>query len=376
MENPQGPLVSAPIIGETNPQSERRRNIHARLAAQYALGLKNPKLLFVREETLAEENSTSPRTIRRDITYMQTRLNMPIARFPERGGGFGFTEPVGVFPLDEFTRGEQRVLTLALHAFDAWGGIPLQKKLPRMLQKLKTTAGSKFSVDPRKLKQCITFKAGGYQAPLNEEVFETVFEALLSQQELRFPYLNLEARRAGARKPDAMEIASRHVQPLHLLCWEYAWYLFAWDYKQKDIRNFALGRMTEVTNTGKTFIPAVEFNLRAELKKSFGITRVKKAENVHLRFVPEAVPLVIERLWHQTQDMVLNADKTLDLTMKVGITPELIRWVRSWGDEVEVLAPSKLDEAILCSARRLLERRAARNLRQGDSSGMLAAGIV
>lgn len=43
----------------------------------------------------------------------------------------------------------------------------------------------------------------------------------------------------------------RRVQQFHALCWDYAWYLFSYDYARKDIRTFAIGRMFSAENTGK-----------------------------------------------------------------------------------------------------------------------------
>jgi hypothetical protein len=50
---------------------------------------------------------------------------------------------------------------------------------------------------------------------------------------------------------------------------------------------------------------------------------------VHLRYEKRAIPLVIERLWHPSQEMIENEDGTLDLTMQVAVVPELVRWCRA-----------------------------------------------
>jgi predicted DNA-binding transcriptional regulator YafY len=372
---PPTPQATDPIA-RTFTQHERFHGIHAQLKQQYPLGLKNPKLPFIREEELAVEFLVTPRTIRTDIFRMQTRLNLPIRRFTERNGGWGYTQEVTHFPLDEFTQGEQKTIVLALHAFDAWAGLPLHKKLPRIFTKLGTTAGARAEVDSRRLKACVTFKAGGYQAPMNEPVFETVLDAVLHRRELRFPYLSLEVRRANAAQLSPAAARSlaknplaaffsgkpelRHVQPLHLLCWQYAWYLFGWDYDRQDIRTFALGRMTSVENTGTVFKPAVQFNLRKELEHSFGITRAKKPEKIHLRFVPTAIPLIVERLWHPTQKLVINDDGSLDLTMAVAVCPELIRWVAGWRQDVQVLSPTTLNQALVTGSAQFLRQTADR----------------
>ena len=55
-----------------------------------------------------------------------------------------------------------------------------------------------------------------------------------------------------------------------------------------------------------------------------------------------------------------EADGTLDLTMEVAICPELIRWVAGWREDVQVLSPTTLDDALIQSAAEFLRRAAAR----------------
>jgi|SRR5436190_3941431 len=101
------------------------------------------------------------------------------------------------------------------------------KKLPRIFQKIGTTSGAKVGVDPNRLKACVAFKAGGYQAPMNEEIFQTVLDALSHQQELSFPYLSIEARRDAAASSIAMNRLMRpsRATPSAALCRALKWEL-------------------------------------------------------------------------------------------------------------------------------------------------------
>ena len=354
--------------GGTKGQLERHQALKQHWSEQFYKGLKNPKLPFKDEHALGAEYGVNPRTIINDVRFFQDREGLPVDFIKSRGG-FGYLEEVKSFSGDEFTRGEYLALWLSVKSFEAWGGLPHQKRMPTILRKLKSSGASMDSAQLRAMRQNITFKAGGFQAPVDQEIFETVLQALLKKEELRFGYLSLEQRRALREKsassapsaviPNAPEL--RRVLPLHLLCWDYAWYLFAWDPARKDIRTFALGRMSEAALTGKHFdkVP-VKFDLRKELEQSFGITRGGKPVHVHLRFQPRAVPLIVERLWHPTQVMIENEDGTLDLTMKVAIVPELVRWVQSWGADIAILEPTSLDDLVLDACRKRLEEAARR----------------
>jgi predicted DNA-binding transcriptional regulator YafY len=382
--------------GGTKGQFERHREIRQHLIEQYYAGLRNPQLRFPGPVELGMEHEVDEKTIREDIKYLRDRELLPVTNIRARGG-YGLTEEVKALSGDEFTRGEYLALWLSVQSFEAWGGLPHQKRMPAIMRKLKATAPAIDPTQLARMRQTITFKAGGFQAPVCQESFEIVLHALLRREELTFHYSSLTVMRSalavlpGAKPASHHRLAKaiaavkegqpfgpsillapaisgstaadagttpelRRVQPLHLVCWEHAWYLFAYDYAREDIRTFALGRMGHVAATGVRFEPAVKFDLNKELKHSFGITRGGKAVDVHLQFEPDAIPLIIERLWHPSQLMIENEDGTLDLHLRVAIHPELIRWIKSWGSNVQVLAPHSLDDQILADANRLLAR--------------------
>jgi predicted DNA-binding transcriptional regulator YafY len=354
--------------GGIKGQLERHQDLKQHWSEQYYKGLRNPKLPFKDEHALAAEYGVTSRTILNDVAYFQNREELPVD-FIESRGGFGYLEEVKSFSGDEFTRGEYLALWLSVKSFEAWGGLPHQKRMPTILRKLKASGAAMDPAQLRAMRQSVTFKAGGFQAPVDQEIFETVLQALLKKEKLQFGYLSLDQRRALREQPASSTASAvipktpevRCVLPLHLLCWDYAWYLFAWDPARKDIRTFALGRMSGATLTGKQFdkVP-VKFDLRKELEQSFGITRGGKSVPVHLRFQPRAVPLIVERLWHPSQEMIENEDGTLDLTMKVAIVPELVRWVQSWGADIAILEPTSLDDLVLDACRKRLEEAARR----------------
>lgn len=366
--------IAAAAGGGTKTQNERLTELKDLLVDQHKRGKRNPALQYKTGWELANILGVDERTVRRDIKALNLRREVP-ADFIRERGGYGLTEDVGSFPAKEFSRSDYFSLWMSVQAFQAWGGLPYQKRLPALMRKLQSSSQALSPADLKQMQKCVTFKAGGFEAPLDQDIFLTVIDALLHGQELEFEYQSLDVQRAGALKiptasglmtpTDGMERlvdseGRRRVQPLHALCWEYAWYLFAYDYARRDIRTFAIGRMLSAENNGKKFKQARPFDLEKELEDSFGIRRGGKAENVHLRFESAAVPLVIERLWHHSQVFTLHPDKTLEMTMRVAICPELIRWVAGWRDDVEVLGPSSLQDAIEESAARIAERRRKR----------------
>ncbi len=65
--------------------------------------------------------------------------------------------------------------------------------------------------------------------------------------------------------------------------------------------------------------------------------------------------MIEERTWHASQAIEGRPDGGLDLTMHVGVSPEVERWILGWGDHVEVLEPPSLRENIARTAARVSE---------------------
>ena len=70
------------------------------------------------------------------------------------------------------------------------------------------------------------------------------------------------------------------------------------------------------------------------------------------RFSPAATPHLRERCWHPTQTIDLTSDGGCILRVRVSEPMEMQPWIRSWGAQVEVLAPDWLRERVADELRR------------------------
>jgi predicted DNA-binding transcriptional regulator YafY len=55
---------------------------------------------------------------------------------------------------------------------------------------------------------------------------------------------------------------------------------------------------------------------------------------------------VRERQWHVSQRMRPIEAGGIELTMRVGVAPDLESWILGWGDHAEVIEPADLRERI------------------------------
>ena len=296
--------------------------------------------------TLADSLEVSQRTILRDIDFMRDQLGLPI-EYDHATRGFFYSREVVQFPSLKISEGELVALSVARKALAQYRGTPYEKPLRDAFDKL--TAGLRDQIQfswNGDQESSISFRAAG-QSVSDLGIFETTSQAVLQSEELEFFYLKLGGEQAEKRR----------VQGLHLACIDNQWYLFGRDlHRAGSIRTFALTRMERVKNTGCRFEKPADFSLEAHLAGSFGVFSSQAAEPVRLRFDVFSARLIRERDWHPSQHLAANLDGSLELSMHIGVSPEVERWVLGWGEHVEVLTPLKLRASIASAATLMVSR--------------------
>jgi len=271
-------------------------------------------------------------------------MDLPI-EFDFRRNGFHYTAPVENFPMVQVTEQELIALFVAEKALAQYKGTPFEKPLHGAFQKLTEGLTDKVTFHWSDLDSAISFRSIGTTVA-DLELFETVSRAALRSQELEFQYRKLGSPRHELRR----------AQPYHLGCIENQWYLFGFDLERQQIRTFVLSRMKEVHPTGKRFTRPADFSITKHLGDSFGVfSDSGKPQEIHIRFDEFAARLVRERRWHPSQRIKDLADGGIELTMKLGSLPEVQRWVLSWGEHAQVLAPESLRRELSATARALRE---------------------
>lgn len=303
---------------------------------------------------LAQALEVSARTVQRDIDFMRDQLGLPIEYEPTERA-LRYTREVMQFPTMKISEGELVALSVARQALTQYRGTPFERPLRDAFEKL--TAGLRDQIQfawSSNLSESISFRAGG-QGIGDLSIFETASEAVLRREELAFEYRKLASDREE----------ERCVQPLHLACIDNQWYLFGFDLNRSgSVRTFALTRMQRLRNTGRTFVRPKHFSLDEHLADSFGVFSSPEPVRVQLRFDAFAGRLISERTWHASQQIEPGPEGGLDLTMQVGVSPEVERWILGWGDHVEVVEPPSLRASIARTAARVCEHYGITSSRQ------------
>src|SRR4051812_12157897 len=155
--------------------------------------------------TLARELEVSPRTIRRDITYLRDQLRAPIEFDPVRNGYY-YTEPTFRLSYFQVTEGELMALLLAERVLRQYRGTPFERDLHVAFAKLAEMLPETVSVHLDALSDCLSVLPAA-RITYDPDIFAALAKATTRRRRIDMVYWT-----AGRD-----ETTRRVVDPFHLL---------------------------------------------------------------------------------------------------------------------------------------------------------------
>ena len=129
-------------------------------------------------------------------------------------------------------------------------------------------------------------------------------------------------------------------------------YVIGHDEASGETRTFKLERVRTARILPDRYIIPADFDPIAYLQHSWQIMTGDQPAEVILRFIPDAAAYVRERIWHASQVLDAHPDGGLTLRLCIAEPREMLPWIRSWGPQVEVIAPDWLREKVAEDLRR------------------------
>ena len=292
--------------------------------------------------TLAQEMEVSAKTVQRDIEFMRDQLLLPIEYDPVCHGYF-YTKPVKHFPLVSVSQGELVALLVAERAIEQFRGTAFERPLRSAFEKLAASLNKDVDVSLHELADAVSFRPLGV-AREEMTTYDKAAEAIFKKRVISFDYRGLKDELAKRRR----------IKPLHLSYIDSQWYLIGFDMDREAMRTFALTRISRLRVLAEAFQTEGYFSAHEILRGSFSVYEAKKIEEVVLRFTGESARLVQEKTWHSQQKLKVLKDGKVLLTMKLGIAPDLVKWILGWGSCVEVVRPESLRERMAREAEGML----------------------
>jgi len=169
------------------------------------------------------------------------------------------------------------------------------------------------------------------------ENFQTITTALLERKQLHILY-------HGRARDKTTE---RDISPQRLIYYRNNWYLDAWCHERKGLRSFSLDRIRPVYISDKTAKEINEKNLQQHYADAYGIFAGQADKIARLRFSSRAAKWVADEQWHPQQTATVLATGEYDLNIPYNNPTELIMDLLKYGQDVEVLEPAELRQAII-----------------------------
>ena len=276
---------------------------------------------------LAQRFEVSERTVYRDVETL-SMAGVPVYTHPGKGGGIGLMEGY-VLNRTALSASERSSLLFALQSLRA----TRDPEGERVLRKL----GSFYAAEPSDWIG-VDFTPWG-SGPKAQRIFETLKEALITQQRLDITYINARAERS-----------QRQVDPVQLQFKGANWYLVAYCLSKDQLRTFRLSRILQATCTGEKFDRSAHLALLEQPPEPAAIPTV----HLELRFSPS----VASRLYDEYADGSIKPNDDGSYTVHVTFPED--EWVYghllSFGSAVQVISPERVGRELCARARKIMER--------------------
>ena len=301
--------------------------------------------------TLQAALEVSRSTLKRDLNYLSTRLNNPIAYRRELGGyRLEKTDDASSRPHELpglwFSPTEIHALLTMQHllsGLDA-GGL-LNSHIAPLSDRLNALLGQEGSADAAQLRRRVRI-IGLAQRSVTPRHFERVATALAQRKRLHIDYA---ARGTG-------EASEREVSPLRLVHYRGNWYLDAWCHLRKSLRNFALDAIAQAKILDTPARDVSDAKLDATFGPGYGIFSGGTVRWARLRFTAERARWVAREQWHPQQEGKQQADGGYLLRIPYTDHRELIMDILKHGAHCEVLGPVSLRQAVAAEVAKMTEK--------------------
>lgn len=156
---------------------------------------------------------------------------------------------------------------------------------------------------------------------------------------------------------NSSKLSIRTFHPYLLKEYKYRWYVIGFSEEKQQVVTYALDRIEKVTPQEDDFVIQQGFDPDTFFKYSFGITQIdNEPQKVQLKFPSAQKGYLQTQALHSTQTITKETQTYFVLELDVLVTYELLEKIMSYGENVEVVAPSLLRETIVNRYKKALEK--------------------
>lgn len=295
---------------------------------------------------LAALTEVTTRTIRRDLQALQ---EAGFAIYDEGETNETKRWHLETAPFKSVEEGlsvaEVAALYLSRAVVQGVSGWPLADELHAAFEKIERALNPRMRAFLSTLPGVITTKAGprlGLQS--NEQLTTTrrLFDAVRDRRVIDMTYFSVASQATR----------SYRLEPYRLALAQGGLYLVAWVEEYGQFRTFATDRIRRLSVTEETFRHTRELP-HDVFGQSMGVF-TGEPEAIEILFAPQVAPFIQSRIWHDSQELAVEPDGRVRMTLHVSNDVALRSWVLGFGAAAQVVAPASLREAVADECRRIL----------------------
>jgi len=295
-------------------------------------------------DSLAQACGVSRRTVFRDLQTLR-ETGLPL-EYDDQRRTYSLHRAV-YLPPTNFTAEEALALVVLCHELGDDRRLPFYGPARRAAARLQASLPARLQEQLRDVAGTIEIRLAPAN-PLAEHVgyYQQLVDAAAARRAVRITYGSLTEWRDIQTK----------LCPYRMLFSRRSWYVIGRSSLHRQTRTFNVGRIRSLEALDETFRVPRNFSIDRYLGNAWHLIPSGRDCAVRIRFAKLVAQNVAEVLWHKTQQLVWNADGTLDYCVTVAGLEEISWWILGYGDQAEVLAPQELRQIVAERARKLLTR--------------------
>ncbi len=284
----------------------------------------------------------SKRTIFRDLKVLQDSGVQLL--YDETAQGYWMPPSTFLPPTDLTVNETLSLLLLGEKLGDSTLGIPFQETAREGARKLLANLPSALRSHLSQMSEHLEITLEPKHPLLDSQPhFQRVLEAMNQRCKIRLLYHSLS---------EGSQISTL-VSPYKIFFQSRTWYVIGRSSLHKEVRTFHVGRILESTLTPDEYVIPPRFSLQRHFGNAWRMIREKPKVEVVVRFQPQVASNVSEVVWHATQRVVWNPDKSMDYHVTVEGIREISWWILGYGDQAEVMAPQSLRDLVESHVKRM-----------------------
>ncbi|OGL44677.1 MAG: hypothetical protein A2161_16150 [Candidatus Schekmanbacteria bacterium RBG_13_48_7] len=237
----------------------------------------------------------------------------------------------------KFTPVELLSIYLSQRLFYPLRNTVLAKPLESVFEKIRCVFTQEKLDDFNQLKNVFDVDHSSYKNYEQcSDIINKIRDAIISTNSLQIKYSSLQRKQKS----------KRIIDPYQLWLHENNLYVIAFCHMRKQIRLFAVDRITHLEVLTRKFVMRPEFVPENYKREFFNIRRGNTKYEVKIRIKSPWSLWVKEKIWHPTQKLVEYVDESIDIMFSVTELEGIKRWVLGFGASAQVIEPIELRKLI------------------------------